>query len=268
MNTDQQAGIPANRILITGASRGIGAYIAEGLANSSRTLILVARKASHLDPVASACETAGADVCILGCDLSKRESIAQMIKVVLSDGAPDMIVNCAGVSGQEVAPWESDPDQWWQTQLVNLRAPYLIQRWLVPTMLERGGGRILDLSSGAAVTDFETSSDYWTSKTALFRLGSSMHVAGFERGLRVLEMAPGVVQTDMTRHMKMHEGRTQWTDPEDVVAIASAFADGKLDGLSGAFVRAGVDSLGSLIEKSIAGIGGDERRLRVTPWAK
>lgn len=257
---------PSERILITGASRGIGRYVARGLARPGRELVLAARALPHLDGIAAECAQAGADVCTVSCDLAKSESVEQMIRIVLADGVPDMVVNCAGVFGDEAVPWESDPEQWWRTQLINVRSPYLIQRHLVPPMLDNGGGRILDLSSGAAVSDRGDSSDYWVSKTALFRLGSSLHLAGFDRGLRVLEMAPGVVLTDMTRNMRMHEGRTEWTDPADVVAIAAAFADGQLDGLSGAQVRAGRDSLAELIARSTKGISGDERRLRLTPW--
>lgn len=117
------------------------------------------------------------------------------------------------------------------------------------------------------MTDRADSSDYWVSKTALFRLGSSLHEAGYHRGLRVLELAPGVVLTDMTRDMAMHRGRTQWTAMEDVTAIACAFADGDLDGLSGTQVRAGTDSLDELRTRSQRGIGDDERKLRLTPWS-
>lgn len=257
---------PAMRILITGASRGIGRYIAESLAQPGRMLILVARKASHLESIADLCEERGADVCTFGVNLAKRDCVNQLIKVVRSDGAPDMIINCAGIMGSEVAPWESDPDSWWLTQLVNVRAPYLLQRGFVPDMLARGGGRILDLSSGAAVTDSSVASDYWVSKTALMRLGGSLHEAGYSSGLRVLEMSPGVINSDMTRDMAMHEGRTDWTDPGAVVEIVKAFADGELDGISGTYVRAGTDSIDELKARSQRGIGESARRLRITPW--
>ncbi|MCF2706468.1 SDR family oxidoreductase [Arcanobacterium haemolyticum] len=265
----------ASRILITGASRGIGRHLALGLARRGRTLVLVARKASSLDAVAAECEELGASVCAVGCDLAKPGDIEQMLDVVVADGGADMVVNCAGVFGDEVAPWEGDTRTWWRTQEINVRAPYLIQHRLVPLMLKNGGGRVLDLSSGAAIKDRDDSSGYYVAKTALFRLGSSMHEAGFAQGLRVLEMAPGVVLTDMTRDMKMHEGRTEWTAPEDVVAIAQAFADGELDGLSGSQVRAGADDLGELRKRSAlrlasgaaeSGSQNNERRLRLMPW--
>ena len=260
---------PSKRILVTGASRGIGRHIAVGLARPGRTLILVARTLDGLEDVAGECEDRGAKVCTIACQLENHDRLAHMLDIVRADGGADMVVNCAGIFGEEKLPWETDPDLWWQTQLVNVRAPYLIQHALVPGMLERGGGRILDLSSGAAIKDRDDSSGYYVSKTALMRLGGCLHEAGYARGLRVLEMAPGVVLTDMTRDMLMHEGRTEWTDPADVAALVAAFADGELDGLSGCQVRAGADSLEELRARSARGkIGEDERRLRLSGWAE
>lgn len=257
----------SRRILITGASRGIGKAIAEGLAEPGRQLVLVARSVDALADVYETCEERGAWVCTVGADLARSRNVDRMLDLVLADGPVDMIVNAAGVAGEEVLPWEADPDDWWRTQEVNLRAPFLIQRRLVPPMLEQGGGRILDLSSGAAVADIENMSGYYVSKTALMRLGGCLADAGKKHGLVVLEMAPGVVRTDMTAAMKMHVGRTQWTDVQHSVDIARAFAEGLLDGLSGAQVRAGYDCLEELKERSQRGIGSDERRLRRTDFA-
>lgn len=260
MNTVPQA----ERILITGASRGIGQRIAIELARPGRTLVLVARTQKGLTATAAACEERGASVCTLGCLLEKKDRLKQMLEIVRADGGADMIVNCAGVFGSEENPWEADPEDWWYTQLVNVRAPYLIQHALVPGMLKRGGGRIIDLSSGAAIKDRPDTSAYYVSKTALMRLGGSLHLAGYDQGLRVLELAPGVVYTGMTKDAKMHEGRTEWTDPGYAAEIAAAFADGELDGLSGCQVRAGSDSLEDLKKRSAEGVGANSRRLRLT----
>lgn len=181
----------SGRILVTGASRGIGRHIAVGLARPRRTLILVARTLDALEDVASECEDRGAKVCTIACQLENHDRLTHMLDIVKADGGADMVVNCAGIFGEEKLPWETDPDLWWQTQLVNVRAPYLIQHALVPGMLERGGGRILDLSSGAAIKDRDDSSGYYVSKTALMRLGGCLHEAGYARGLRVLEDGAG-----------------------------------------------------------------------------
>lgn len=255
----------AHTIAITGASRGIGRILAHALA-PGRILHLIARDRTALATVAQECTRGGATaIHTHSVDLADASSL-ETFAHSLATYPIDMLVNCAGIFGEEVLPWQGDPHAWWKTFEANVRAPYILAHYLTPRMIERGGGRILDLSSGAAVTDRADSSAYWASKTALLRLGVSLHEAGYVYGLRVLELAPGVVRTDMTRAMKMHEGRTSWTDPSEVAAIAQAFADGKLDGLSGCQVRAGTDGLDELIRRSQLGVSANARRLRLTGW--
>lgn len=257
---------PARCIVVTGASRGIGAALTLALAKPGRTLLLVASAVENLANSTSDAEGRGATVHTFGVDLGDATAVADLASALASRFPVDMIVNNAGISGNEVLPWETDIDSWWRTQEVNLRAPFILQRLLVPAMLDRGGGRIVDLSSGAAVTDRSDSSDYWVSKTALMRLGGSLHLAGHAQGLRVFEVGPGVVETDMTAAMRMHDGRTEWTDVSEVSNIIAAIAAGELDGLAGAFLRSGQDSLDDLRERSSQGISGNSRRLRITDW--
>lgn len=255
----------AATILITGASRGIGAHLARGLAREGRTLLLAARSREALYDTARACTSRGAKVVTFAVELSDPASIENLLAEV--EGFEiDLLVNNAGMMADEALPWDNDPDAWWLTQEVNVRAPYLLARTLVPRMIERGGGRIIDLSSGAAVRDHDLSSAYFVSKTALLRLAGCLHEAGHDKGLNVFSVAPGVVETDMTVGAIMHEHRTEWTDPADVTAIVSAIADGELDGLAGTQVRAGQDSLDDLRRRSDAGVSEESRRLRLTGW--
>ncbi|MDO5025849.1 MAG: SDR family oxidoreductase [Trueperella sp.] len=255
----------AKTILLTGASRGIGARLARELSRSGRTLLLTARRRESLYGTARACTERGAQIYTYGVELSEPESVAQLIADI-GEHSVDMLVNNAGVFGEEADPWQTDPELWWQTQEVNLRAPYLLQHALVPEMLARGGGRIVDLSSGAAVWDSAEASGYYVAKTALLRLAGSLHEAGYARGLRVFSVAPGVVKTDMTAAMRAHDNRTEWNEPSEVAEIIAAIADGELDGIAGTQVRAGTDSVARLREISARGVAESERKLRLTPW--
>lgn len=255
----------ARTILITGASRGIGAYLARGLAREGRTLLLAARTREALYDTARACTSRGAQVVTFAVELAEPDSISRLLDEVRNYPI-DLLINNAGIMADEALPWDNDPDAWWLTQEVNVRAPYLLSRTLVPAMLQRGGGRIIDLSSGAAVRDHDLSSAYFVSKTALLRLAGCLHEAGYDQGLRMFSVAPGVVATDMTIGTIMHEGRTDWTDPADVTAIVCAIADGELDGLAGTQVRAGQDSLDELRQRSAASVSDNARRLRLTGW--
>lgn len=250
------------KILITGASRGIGRAIAQALSAPGREIHLHARTEEALNETAELCRSEGADVHLHAADLS-RPSEAHRLAAEISD--LDMLVNNAGVSGTEKLPWEITAAEFEETMATNVLGPFILSSAAARSMLDRGG-YIVDLSSGAAVTDNADSADYWVSKTALMRLGGSFHEAGSSRGLKVFEVAPGVVRTDMTGAMRMHDGRTQWTDVSDVAGIIAAIADGNLDSLAGTHIRAGTDTIADLRARAERGALVGERKLRLTPW--
>lgn len=258
---------PARTALVTGASRGIGRAVALGLAHAGLAVAALARDAARLAEVAA--EAAPATVVPVAADVTDPAAVADAVaRAEEALGSVDLLVNNAGRIDAEVPLWEADPEEWWQVLETNVRGPFLVARAVVPGMLARGGGRVVDLSSGAGTRDLADASAYNVSKTALFRIGGSLHAAGHGLGLRTFELAPGVVVTDMTRSMRAHAGRTEWTDVSAVVALAAAIARGELDALSGAYLRAGTDTPESLRAVIDAGrYRGEARRLRVADWA-
>ena len=100
-------------------------------------------------------------------------------------------------------------------------------------------------------------------------MGANLHNDGFEHGLRVFELAPGVVRTDMSTGMSLHEGRTEWTPVERVTDMVNAIAAGELDACSGWFLRVTHDTPASLrtLAAQVAAEGTERtaRRLRVLP---
>lgn len=267
---------PARTALVTGASRGIGRAVAVGLAASGLDVALLARDAGRLAGVAdeiAALDGAGRAV-VVTADVTDAAAVAAAVREAEAAlGSVDLLVNNAGRVDAEVPLWEADPDEWWAVLETNVRGPFLLARAVVPGMLARGGGRVVDLNSGAGSHDMEGASAYNASKTALLRLGANLHRSGHALGLRTFEVSPGVVQTDMTASMVMHEGRTEWTPVERTVEMVVAIARGELDAFSGSFVRVTHDSPGSLRaaaqEAARAGValpGPDGRRLRVTRW--
>ncbi len=240
--------------LITGASRGIGRHLALGFAAAGIDVALVATSAGALARVAD--EVSGARVATAVADVSRADEVAVAVaELTESFGPIDVLVNNAGRIDAEVPVWEADPDDWWRVFEVNVRGPFLCARAVIPGMLARGGGRIINLNSGAGTRDVATASAYTASKSALFRLGGAIHLAGFARGLRAFELAPGVVRTDMTAAMALHAGRSEWTEPADVVALALALACGEGDHLSGSYVRVGEDLPGQLSTSPVRRLG-------------
>jgi 3-oxoacyl-[acyl-carrier protein] reductase len=268
---------PARTALVTGASRGIGRAVAVGLAAAGLDVALLARDAGRLRGVADEVGRLGGGAgraAVVTADVTDAGAVSAAVATVEAEvGGVDLLVNNAGRVDAEVPLWEADPDEWWAVVETNVRGPFLLSRAVVPGMLARGGGRVVDLNSGAGSHDSRGASAYNVSKTALLRLGANMHRSGYESGLRTFEVAPGVVQTDMTASMVMHAGRTEWTPVDRTVEMIVAIAAGGLDAFSGAFVRVTHDSPQSLRAALDAAAhagrdvpGPDGRRLRVTRW--
>ncbi len=263
--------------LVTGAGRGIGRELALGLARAGWDVGLVGRRRGPLDDVAAACADAGARTAVATADLTvpddARSAVADLEAAL---GVPHLLVNNAGVIEEREVPFgDDDPDDLWRVIETNVRGPLLVTHAVLPGMLARGagsagtgggvGGRVVNINSGSAHRVAGSYTGYGISKGALARFTTLLDHQYRDRGLRVLDLAPGVVVTEMTRSMPVHDRRTQWTDPADVVALLVAFAEGRLDALSGRFVRAGADTVESLLAGAEAIVAADARVLRLAP---
>jgi NAD(P)-dependent dehydrogenase (short-subunit alcohol dehydrogenase family) len=252
-------------------ARGIGREIALGLARAGLDVALLARDVVRLAAVAEEVRATGVRTVELVADVSDPTAVRTAVGSAESAlGSIDLLVNNAGAIESEHPLWEADPDEWWSVFETNVRAPFLFSRFTVPGMIERGGGRVIDLASGASSHEMGGGySAYNASKTALLRMGANLHGDGFEHGIRVFELAPGVVRTDMSTGMTMHEDRTEWTPVERVTDVVHAIAAGELDACSGWFLRVTHDTPESL--KALAadvaehGVAATARRLRVLP---
>ena len=231
--------------VVTGASRGIGRQLADGLEDDGWA---VERGSTAVAPV------------------TDPQAVSEWVaEIVERQGRIDLLVNNAGVIDAEVSLADSDPEDWWRTVEVNLRGPYLMTRAVIPVMLAQGGGRIINLSSGAAYRPTAVSTAYNVSKGALSRL-TMMTQEYAARGILPFALAPGVVRTDMTMSMRAHDGRSEWTQPADVLALALAMAAGELDAWSGRHVRAGVDTIASLTDRAREPLRDGDRTLTLQRW--
>ena len=231
--------------VVTGASRGIGAFLADALERAGWEA-----------------ERGSSDLA----DVTDVVSVRRWVEDVLDRrGRIDLLVNNAGVVDAELPLEESDPEDWWRTIEVNVRGPYLMTREVLPRMLEQGAGRIINLNSGAGTKPSPVSTAYNVSKSALGRITGSTHLSGQGRGVLAFDLAPGVVRTDMTLSMPVHADRIEWTDPDDVVELFLALADGRLDAWSGRMVRAGVDRVADL-QRAGSGLSDAGRTVGLLPY--
>jgi NAD(P)-dependent dehydrogenase (short-subunit alcohol dehydrogenase family) len=253
--------------IVTGASRGIGREMATALAGAGYVVAAVARDTGALATLERDVTAFGGRILVQRADVTDPADVEDCVGAVLETfGRVDVLVNSAGVIEPEVPLWEADVDQWWRTISVNVRGPFLMSRATVPRMISGGGGRVVNLASGAGTRERGDLTAYSASKSALTRLTGGIHEAGWAQGIRAFDLSPGVVRTDMTGSMRMHVGRTEWTTPQEVTDLLLALCSGELDPWSGRYVRAGVDTPSSLRERAARGVGPDDRALRLHPW--
>lgn len=253
--------------VVTGASRGIGAHLATALAEDGYAVAALARSEGSLTGVTEQLLGAGAIVLPLACDVTDQIAVASAVRRVQTElGRIDLLVNNAGLIEDEVPIWEADVDQWWQVLVTNVRGPFLLTRAVAPVMIDQGGGRVVNINSGAGTRENPVLTAYTASKSALARITGGTAAAGAEHGVFAFDLAPGVIQTDMTEAMDMHRDRTEWTDPADVSELLLALASGELDAWSGRLVRAGSDTVEVLRERGEHGLPDGARMIRLRPW--
>ena len=249
--------------LVTGASRGIGSYLAQGFCAAGYDVAVTSTSGAGFDELIAQAESSGRRVLPLSVDVRDAQATQTAVETVVAQlGRLDVLVNNAGVIETEHVIWESDLQQWWDVLEVNVRGVLHMSQAAARYFVSHDGGRIINLNSGSGGSDSADLSAYHASKSALARITTGLALSGEQHGLYAFDMAPGVVRTDMTSAMKLHEGRSEWTEPAQVVELALALASGALDAYSGRMVRAGSDTPASLQERAASGLGEHDRRLR------
>ncbi|MBW4665654.1 MAG: SDR family oxidoreductase [Chroococcus sp. CMT-3BRIN-NPC107] len=185
-------------VLITGASTGIGAALAQILAQQflGIRLVLAARNAEKLEEIGTFCRKAGAEVLVVPTDLEKSEEIEKLVTNAIAHfGKVDVLVNNAGYG--QMGPIELIPDQAVKRQFqINVLAPLALIRALVPTMRVAGGGRIINISSLGGRLAFPFGGMYSASKFALEALSDSLRMELEPFNIQVSVIEPGPVSTE------------------------------------------------------------------------
>ncbi|KAF2629247.1 putative oxidoreductase ucpA [Macroventuria anomochaeta] len=196
---------PGKVILITGAGRGIGRAIALQYAHAGVAgIILCARTNDQLDEVESRIKAINADIRVRkqSIDVSSDSAVAALAKEVESEeDRLDVLVNNAGHSAAWIPLHESNPSDWWRTQEVNFKGPYLLTHAFLPLLLKTaektGHVNIVNMSSMGALQVNAIASSYNSSKLALCRLTEHTDVGYADKGVNVVSLNPGGVVTTL-----------------------------------------------------------------------
>ena len=226
--------------LITGGTRGIGRAIAETLYADGLSVAVTGTSDQNLQSVADALP----GVLTLKADASDpTQAEGAVAEVVAHFGALDILVNNAGIAGGGPT-WEVDEADWWRIIEVNLRGPYLYSRAVIPHMLERNAGVVINVSSGVCRAPTAGFSAYGASKTALTHFSSSLDEELADTGISVFCVSPGLVETDMKDIPK-----ELWSPPEKICAMIQLLLTGDYDALGGRFIHV-TDNLQNMLENA------------------
>ncbi len=245
--------LAAQIAVVTGGSRGIGREIALALARQGAHIAVTARDHEKLAETVDLIEAAGGQASAFEMDVTDPSSVKTGIDAIVTQLGPiDMLVNNAGILGERALPWEADVDAWWRVVEVNLRGVFLCAHAVMPSMIARGRGLVINVGSEVAVTPNPLTSAYSVSKTALLRLTDSLHASANEHGVRVFAISPGLVATDMTRAMQAdpNMATAPWTPIERAGELCVFLASGKADALAGRYIHASLDDWDDLVARA------------------
>ncbi|MFL5264129.1 MAG: SDR family NAD(P)-dependent oxidoreductase [Anaeromyxobacteraceae bacterium] len=208
--------------LVTGAGRGIGRAIALALAGAGADVALTARTRSELDDVARAVVALGRRAAVLEADLSARTAPAEVAaRAAEALGPVDVLVNNAGVDAS--GPLQRIDDATWDTVLaVNVTAPFLLVRALLPGMYARGFGRVLNVASVAGKVGMRYGAAYSASKHALVGLTRSLAAECGRKGVTANALCPSWTETRMMDEAMAAISRTTGRSVEEARKVVLA----------------------------------------------
>jgi 3-hydroxybutyrate dehydrogenase len=185
--------------LVTGANRGIGRATALQLARRGARLIVTGRNQAELDAVASEITSLGAETQPLSADIAERSQVESLVERA---GPVDILVNNAGTL-EPISPTVSaDPDTWHRNLMINLFGPFLLCKFALPGMMERGWGHIINVSSGAAGGRTTSWGAYSSSKAGLEAFTRVLARESDGTGVQVNAVRPGIVDTGMQAELR------------------------------------------------------------------
>ena len=248
--------------LVTGGGRGIGANIARELGEAGMRVAVAARTREQVERIAQ--EIGGV---ALEVDVSDAASVQRMVGDTERElGAIDLLVNNAGVMGpSEVPIWEDeDAAGWWRVFEINVLGASLCCRTVLRGMVERGGGRIVNVGSGSGYLPVTAGSvgdtAYGPSKAALHRFGEVLAGQLEPHGIAVFTISPGLVRTALTQKLG---DDAPWTPPALAPQLVRALACGRADRLTGRYIHAEHDDIEDLIARADDIVGDDLNAIRL-----
>ena len=271
--------------LVTGGGRGLGRAFALALAQAGAAVAITSRNEAELREVAQLIEQGGGRALTITADVSNPAATRKLVATVTQQLGPvDVLVNNAGSLRAFGSVAEVEEDMWWRDLEINLRGPFLCSQAVLPGMISRQRGRIINLASGAGIGAIPNGTSYCLGKVALIRLSEIMALETQSQGITVFAIDPGTVRTAMTEYLSNSENASQripevqswmrrlFDEGQDVpiersVELVLRLASGQADALSGCMISVH-DVLTALVEHAEQIGQAELHKLRLRTWAQ
>ena len=183
--------------IVTGGGRGIGEAIALTLARQGARVVVASRTQAELDRVVARICEAGGQAEAIPADVGQQSSVFQLVEKTLKTfGQIDILVNAAATYGPIGPMWEADIEEWTRAVQINLGGTFMCCHAVLPHMIGRSQGKIINFSGGGATFPLPRATAYGTSKAAVIALVRNLSAAVAPH-IRINSVAPGLIETDM-----------------------------------------------------------------------
>jgi NAD(P)-dependent dehydrogenase (short-subunit alcohol dehydrogenase family) len=233
--------------LVTGGGDGLGRAFALALAKAGAVVAVTGRRAEPLAETVVMIERSGGRALAIPTDVTSADEVTRAVQTVEATLGPiDILVNNAGIVGPVDVDWRTDADDWWRPFEVNVLGSFRCAREVLPGMIERRRGRIVNVSSPAAFTTYPFMAAYGASKAAITQWTKRLAAETRAYGVAVFAFNPGAVRTPMFASLlespvvgqmfqdTLDQGRD--TPIERVAEKLLFLVSGRADALSGRFI--------------------------------
>ena len=229
-------------VIVTGATKGIGRAVAAAFGEAGANVLATGRNEQELDSICREIERAGPRALPLVADLAIGESVSRIAETAVDAfGRIDVLVNNAAIIHDSATLVEFDPDLWKRVLQVNLVAPALLAQAVLPHMIARGSGKIINISSIGGTRGGAGRSAYRAAKAGLINLTECVAAEVKEFGIDVNCICPGATDTEGFRSAFDHKGKQQDANlmaPREIAELALFLASEKASAITGTSINA------------------------------
>ena len=228
--------------LVTGGSKGIGRACAYAFAEEGANVAVTGRTLHELEATAAQVREIGTEALVCQSDFTDREQVARIVPSVLGQfGRIDILVNNAAIIHPRIDLVDLDDEVWYDVIEVNLNAAAMLTKAAIPSMVEQGGGTIINISSIGGRTGGRGRSAYRVTKSALISLTQSLAAELYEHGINVNAICPGGTDTEGYREAFGNRGREDNPDlmlPSEIANVAVFLASERSSAVTGTAIDA------------------------------